>query len=107
MSTTPIPLLAYLCTDLLPAQTQTASLSCNYTGSVPPHCQHITDNEKPPPRKRQNRQGIERDHPGMRLRIHILRHVRGIRQMPPGEAKDDQRGRFALGDEHVGVRPVC
>lgn len=71
------------------------------TGSIPSHSKHCSHNEKHPPRKRQNRQRLQRNSPRVRFRIHFLHHLRSIRQMHARETKNHQRRRPPLGNEHT------
>ena len=48
------------------------------SGSLPPNRKYSPNNEKHSPRKRQNRKGLERNSPRMRLGIHLLHHIRSI-----------------------------
>ena len=73
-------------------------------GQVPADRQREPDHEEGAAGQRQDQQGRQGDGAGVRLRVHLLHHGGGLRQVPAREAQDHQRRRPALGHDHARLR---
>jgi len=73
-------------------------------GPVPADREREPHHEEGAAGEREDLEGREGDGAGVRVGVHQLHHRRGLRQVPAGEAQDDQRRRPALGDDHSRLR---
>ena len=69
-------------------------------------CKCVADHEVICPRDGEDLEGGEGVRAGVRVRVHLVHHVRGGGEVPDGEAQDDRRRGHPLRDGHPRVRKL-